>query len=379
MDKPDKKDCFMNMGISSKRYIEVWSALSGKAQRCDADHFDEHWHLRSSDACTFLTEMEAEVASINRRLVFVPTSSILSVDEDHIRMRSKRVSRETNLSHINNPTKALGPVKNAVCSSLTAVYIAGHCTRQNDGPQDIWERVVHLVQGAATIASLTPMPDTIFNSDRQYNRKRSILFVHERLQSTHLGTFKRGYENPFSFGDTPIAKHHKGMKVAERGCRALYAARASWSSRGEPIEASVYRESCGGRVASFIHNSIERFGSHKFALITRPGFSSQLSVEALNSFRASQDMMEQSRLDSHGRRVTRNSLVCSSAANGTDEEEKTSDAESDAKLSHVFLNEIYRSVRHLTLLQSEDPIWFLLRAFRFTSSTSHTFFTRVVQ
>lgn len=43
------------------------------------------------------------------------------------------------------------------------------------------------------------------------------------------------------------------------------------------------------------------------------------------------------------------------------------------------MDQVLHRVRPLTYLQSEDPVWFLLRTFRFTSRTGHEFLSAIAR
>lgn len=65
-----------------------------------------------------ITAVESEEESTIRELPYVPSATVLSLDDDHLRMASRAVLNLTYLQQHNNPKKDLGPVGNALCSAL---------------------------------------------------------------------------------------------------------------------------------------------------------------------------------------------------------------------------------------------------------------------
>lgn len=125
MTAPENQQLFFRTGTAGSRYLEIWSAVSctiGERQQIKA--FGMGWSNNPVVGNELITELEQELAAIYISLVFVPGRTIFSLDDDHQRFRSRAVTDSTNLSGINNPKKALGPVNNAVGSALTSVFIA---------------------------------------------------------------------------------------------------------------------------------------------------------------------------------------------------------------------------------------------------------------
>lgn len=192
------------------------------------------------------------------------------------------------------------------------------------------------------------MPEAIFAADRGYNSKETIEFVPDTLGATLIGTHKGDLWIPFVFGDGPITRRHRGMVVSEKGVRAVYSA---WLKKGRrstttrAIEACVYRESCSGRIAAFVHNNSRIFPSRCFTVVVKEAF---LTGSVPKKLDLALTVYDASMRDKRAGRV----------------EELGRKQHTDIVLSRVNL---------LTYYQSEDPVWFLLRAFRFTSRTAHGF------
>ena len=224
-------------------------------------------------ANSLIVGLERDLAAINRNLLYVPNSTMLSLDDEHLRISSRAVTLLKNLRQVNNSAKALGPVCNALRSALTSGFIAGHLSWSNEKLFDIWLRLVQLVQGAPTKGALVLMADAVFAADRGYNGKETIDFISKTLGASALGTHKHSLDYPFVLGEGPIRKKHKSVTVSEKGCRAVYSAKnvGGGVSRRQ-VEATVYRESYSGRIAAVYSNNERMFRSTKYTLVPRDNF-----------------------------------------------------------------------------------------------------------
>lgn len=98
------KEFFFQMGISSGRYAEILGALSfavGRRQRVESD--GDRWCNFPQRANAMITELDDELAAVNRLFLYVPGVTIFSLDDDHQRFRSRAVGQLTVMSHVNNP------------------------------------------------------------------------------------------------------------------------------------------------------------------------------------------------------------------------------------------------------------------------------------
>ena len=53
--------------------------------------------------------VKSEISAINRELVYVPSATVLSLDDDHLRIKSWEVVELTYLQQCNNPKKVSVP------------------------------------------------------------------------------------------------------------------------------------------------------------------------------------------------------------------------------------------------------------------------------
>ncbi|CDF34053.1 unnamed protein product [Chondrus crispus] len=354
-------DFFFHMGLSAARYRQVWSALTGcREKRTAVDYSTTGWCRTASRTTSLITDIESEVAAVNRELLYIPGATVLSLDDDHLRMASRAVSSLSFLQQHNNPKKGLGPVGNTLGSALTSVFFACQFTRRGEKLLHTWERLAQLLQGASITGALKPMADAIFAADRGYNTKETLNFVSKTLGASLLGTHKRDMTYPFVFGSGAITRRSKGMVVSEKGCRAVYVAtlKSNLSVRrsGRELEACLYRESCSGRIAAMIHNNRRLFKSRSFTIVPHSRFRGQEPLSVL---------AEEQVIFDADRRVA------------------LPQGEQSAKVLNTpgsnQVDQALARIKILTFHQSEDPVWFLLRAFRFTSRTGHSFLATVTR
>lgn len=82
-----------------------------------------------------------------------------------------------------------------------------------------------------------------------------------------------------------MTKKHRETILAEKGCRAVYSAIEEPTRRsGRPVEASVYCESCSGRIAATYHNNQSMFSASKYALIPHDAFRGERIIKPDQKF-----------------------------------------------------------------------------------------------
>ena len=77
-------DSFLPFPMKPRRDHDLWSSMSctlGKPQRAKFQD-PNTWCFLSSESHAFMTQIENEVASINRKLFYIPGSTIFSLDDD---------------------------------------------------------------------------------------------------------------------------------------------------------------------------------------------------------------------------------------------------------------------------------------------------------
>lgn len=130
----------------------------------------------------------------------MPGATIISLDEDHLEMASRAVTTLTTLPQYNKPKMGLGPVGNALCSALHPVFFGCHFTRVGEKLLHVCQRLIQLLQGAATIGSFFPMTDAIIAAGRGYNSSEVLEFLSKGLGVSSIGTHKRDLSYSFVLG-----------------------------------------------------------------------------------------------------------------------------------------------------------------------------------
>ena len=122
------------------------------------------------------------------------------------------------------------------------------------------------------------------------------------------------------------------------------------AASGKKVQALLYREGYSGRIAAMYHNDVKNFGAHSYTLIPKDGYRELFSEEGAQQARE---------------------VFCASDVNRG--EGGRALCRSDALRLRLNFTFALQNVQHFTLLQSEDPGWFLARSFQFTSRTTYSF------
>lgn len=90
MTATENEDFYYQTGISGKRYVDIWAALSGTKkgrQRRDTNGRDgEGWFNKPVVRNQMITELEQELSAINRNYLYVPGQTVFSLHDDHQRL-----------------------------------------------------------------------------------------------------------------------------------------------------------------------------------------------------------------------------------------------------------------------------------------------------
>eukprot|EP00590_Aulacoseira_subarctica_P008761 CAMPEP_0172429160 /NCGR_PEP_ID=MMETSP1064-20121228/49375_1 /TAXON_ID=202472 /ORGANISM="Aulacoseira subarctica , Strain CCAP 1002/5" /LENGTH=278 /DNA_ID=CAMNT_0013174391 /DNA_START=234 /DNA_END=1067 /DNA_ORIENTATION=- len=117
------------------RYAQVLKALS-KSQMSYENVFTGCWNPPMQHERT-LAKMMDMVRVLCAEIGYVKEKSILSLDDDLLRLRSKLV-QSVGLSHTNNPAKGLGVVHHGIVSIATGLYlpVGGHIASRGETTED---------------------------------------------------------------------------------------------------------------------------------------------------------------------------------------------------------------------------------------------------
>ena len=167
-------------GISKCRYRDLLRSLSANTSDMPLEPSDPQKHF-----------ME-DVSRICRTIAFVKNKSILSFDDDHLRLRSHGVE-DAGFVRIRNP-KAFGPVFHAIISMGTGLFQGGHIARRNESNTDCAKHCLMSLDHQRLEKNLELKQ--IFACDRGYSSKElTEFFIDSKL--TLIGTTKRHQKQSF--------------------------------------------------------------------------------------------------------------------------------------------------------------------------------------
>ena len=189
-------------------------------------------------------------------IAFTPYT-YLSTDDDQLGLNAHNAA-EIGLAQINNPVKRFGPVQHCAVSALTQLWVCGHY--QLAEKESVTKTVKILLQYAS--GSLTP-EDVRLNGrtlalDRGYLCSNVISYL-ESVGGTYLGTHKRDARFPFTFTTKNSRDHQSKMVLEEYGARTQRWARSNAFSRSrlfknQPHYALAYRDGVKGKVGLLATN-----------------------------------------------------------------------------------------------------------------------------
>lgn len=107
------------------------------------------------------------------------------------------------------------------------------------------------------------------------------------------------------------------------------------------------------------HNNDELFASNRFTLVPKAGFSGLYSEEKLKRLQNIYQREAGDRVSSSMHRAHPSWL--------------------EGYVGRMRVEQVLRGVSQITILQAQDPGWFLARAFLFTSRTTHGFFIKNIK
>jgi hypothetical protein len=100
------------------------------------------------------------------KIAFIPGATDIGLDDDLLRLRSRRVVLE-GYSQINNPNKGLGVIHHGTVSNCTSLYCGGHVASRRESTIDC-VKILLLALSGASIESQISLNRTKFFWDRGY-------------------------------------------------------------------------------------------------------------------------------------------------------------------------------------------------------------------
>jgi hypothetical protein len=90
----------------------------------------------------------ALVRRICAEVAFIPGTTDIGLDDDLLRLRSRKVVLE-GYSQINNPNKGLGVIHHGAVSNCTSLYCGGHVASRNESTLDCVKILLLSLSGAS--------------------------------------------------------------------------------------------------------------------------------------------------------------------------------------------------------------------------------------
>jgi hypothetical protein len=147
---------------------------------------------------------------------YVPGKSIVSLDDDQLRLRSHNVD-DNGYVRTRNPKKGFGPTQHGAISTVTSLYLGGHIPSRGETQTDSVNLIFRSFCGV--------------NSDRHINLKSNIIALDRGYQSTSLnqaiadrcgrvvGTHKRTKGFPFTYDHN---ENENCIKIDTDGALSTY-------------------------------------------------------------------------------------------------------------------------------------------------------------
>jgi len=220
---------------------------------------------------THNTDMATAMSIVRRtcaEIAFVPGTTDIGLDDDLLRLRSRRVVLE-GYSQINNPNKGLGVVHHGAVSNCTSLYCGGHVASRKESTIDC-VKILLLALSGASIESQIYLNRTKFFWDRGYGGVEGEVNSFASAKGAVLvGTSKRMKSFPFTFDQHPGPSRRL---VQEKGTAAAY-----WAVRGtgRNKQFALANRSGLGRVV-LMHTTDETLGPGRYTLITQRGVNAKI-------------------------------------------------------------------------------------------------------
>ena len=210
----------------------------------------------------------ALVRRICADLTFVPGTTDIGLDDDLLRLRSRKVVLE-GYSHINNPNKGMGVIHHGAVSNCTSLYCGGHVASRSESTIDC-VKILLLSLSGHSIESQIRLNRTRFFWDRGYGGIEGAVNAFAVDKGAVLvGTSQRMKSFPFTFDQSPGATRRL---IAEKGTMAAY-----WAVKGNGVrrQFALAHRSGMGRVV-LMHTTDVGVGPGHYTFITRHGESSKI-------------------------------------------------------------------------------------------------------
>jgi len=176
--------------MAANRYEAILRALSKSSKSYVAYG---NWNPPYEHERTLASMME-QVRVLCSEIAFVKEKSILSMDDDLLRLRSHLV-QSTGLSHANNPAKGLGVVHHGIVSATTDLYLGGHIASRGESTEDCVKILLRSLCGVSETRKSYQNDSDESNTNRggaaaKVYKSRSRYFTDLELIASRLDTTK---------------------------------------------------------------------------------------------------------------------------------------------------------------------------------------------
>ena len=202
-----------------------------------------------------ITRCEQELSRSAAEVAFTPYT-MLCMDDDQLGLRAHD-GEDTGLAQVSNPMKRFGPVQHCGVSSLTQLWVCGHYQlSEKESARKVMQTLLQNSTGSLTSDDVNIRGRTLA-LDRGYLCSSVISYLDE-VNARYLGTHKRSCTFPFTFGAKSSSLNSGQQRlVEERGARAHYWASLRSEARPSraPDYAVAYRDGTKGKVTLLATNN----------------------------------------------------------------------------------------------------------------------------
>ena len=265
-------------GIDSIRYRYILKALSRPGT--SRQESTSTWNPPMQHDREIAAAMDI-VRTTGAEIAFVKGVTHVGLDDDLLRMRSKRVINH-GFSQINNPCNGLGVIHHGAVSVVTGLYIGGHVAARGESTLDCVKILQRSMTGVSSESQIR-FDGNIFFWDRGYGGiNGEVNQWSVSAGATLLGTAKRMQSFPFTYDQQPGPKR---QLVPERGASAQYWAKRTIKNGPTVTHQYALASRNGlGRVV-LMQTTDDRYGPGKFTLVTRKrGIHCEYSPSGLDIF-----------------------------------------------------------------------------------------------
>lgn len=217
-------------GLTKDRYYEILRAMGSNGTQSD-NNSSARWseplkHDRDLAGAMHLAR------TICSAISYVEKVSILSMDDDLLRLRSRLVE-SFGLSQINNPNKGLGTVHHGIVSLCTGLFCSGHVGSRGESVLECVQILLLALSGSSILSQAKI--ECILAFDRGYGgTEGEVMTAVTKLGADLVGTAKKIPSFPFTFGKAPVRNQ---ICIPEEGAKGVF-----WMQKVTPALAATNKK-----------------------------------------------------------------------------------------------------------------------------------------